>query len=52
MKRGFRVVLTGLMMLNDYKKAGKNITSETHYTAATRMYECFCANGGPYIKMG
>lgn len=52
MRRGLRVITTGAMMVKDYKAAGSNITSETHYTAAKRMFECFCDNGGPYIKMG
>ena len=39
-------------MAMDYIKAGDNITSETHYQAAGRMYEMFCKNGGPYIKLG
>jgi hypothetical protein len=41
-RRGLRVITTGAQMVNDYKLAGKNITSETHYTAATRMFDCFC----------
>jgi aarF domain-containing kinase len=40
------------MMAVDYKRAGDNITPETHYKAAGRLYKCFCANGGPYVKMG
>lgn len=39
-------------MAADYLRAGNNITSETHFTAARRMYAGFAANGGPYIKMG
>ena len=39
-------------MAKDYLEAGDNITSETHYKAANRMLEMFCANGGPYIKLG
>lgn len=40
------------MMIKDYKTAGVNVTSETHFTAAKRMCECFCENGGNFIKMG
>jgi aarF domain-containing kinase len=36
----------------DYLSAGENITSEVHQTAATRLFHCFCKNGGPYIKLG
>lgn len=39
-------------MAGDYIKAGNDINSDTHYAAAGRMYEMFCANGGPYIKLG
>jgi len=52
MSRGIRVVTTGTMMAKDYLMAGDNITSETHYTASKRMLAMFCANGGPYIKLG
>ena len=40
------------MMAKDYISAGEQVSSETHYKAADRMYRCFCENGGPYIKMG
>jgi predicted unusual protein kinase regulating ubiquinone biosynthesis (AarF/ABC1/UbiB family) len=46
------MITTGVMMASDYIRAGDNITSETHYKAANRMYLTFCANGGPYIKLG
>lgn len=39
-------------MAYDYLSAGDNINEDTHYKAANRMYEMFCANGGPYIKLG
>jgi hypothetical protein len=39
------------MMAYDYLSA-KELTSEVHYTAAGRMFKMFCANGGPYIKLG
>ena len=39
-------------MASDYLRAGDDITSETHYKAAGRMFDMFCANGGPYIKLG
>ena len=52
MSRGTRCVSTCLMMASDYIRAGDHITSETHYKAANRMFECFCRNGGPYIKLG
>lgn len=38
-------------MAYDYLSV-KEITSETHYKAANRMFRMFCANGGPYIKLG
>jgi predicted unusual protein kinase regulating ubiquinone biosynthesis (AarF/ABC1/UbiB family) len=38
-------------MAYDYLSV-KEITPETHYKAANRMFEMFCANGGPYIKLG
>ena len=50
--RGLRTATACTLMAVDYKQAGNNITSETHYRAAGRLYKCFCANGGPYIKMG
>ena len=52
MARGMRCVRTGGMMAFDYISAGDNITSETHYKAAGRMYEMFVANAGTYIKLG
>ncbi len=51
-KRGIRCITTCTLMASDYVMAGDNITSQTHYKAAGRMYKCFCANGGPYIKLG
>ena len=50
-QRGARCATTGVMMGTDYLRA-KEITAETHETASKRMYECFCKNGGPYIKLG
>ena len=52
MRRGMRVCTTGVMMASDYLKAGDDITSETHFKAAGRMFDMFCINGGPYIKLG
>ena len=52
MRRGLRCLTTGFMMASDYIKAGDKITSATHYKAAERMFNCFCDNGGPYIKLG
>lgn len=54
MVRGARCATTGLLMASDYIRAmrGDGITEETHKTASVRMYECFCRNGGPYIKLG
>lgn len=52
MLRGLRCVKTGALMAFDYISAGDNICSDTHYKAAGRMYDMFCANGGPYIKLG
>ena len=52
MRRGGRCIKTCIMMGIDYVSAGENITSETHYKAANRMFKCFCDNGGPYIKLG
>ena len=52
MVRGLRFVQTGSLMAYDYVSAGDNINSETHYKAAGRMYDMFCANGGTYIKLG
>lgn len=52
MRRGLRLVTTGIRMAADYQRAGDNVTSETHYKAANRMFDCFCKNGGPYIKLG
>ena len=43
--------MTASLMAYDYLSA-KEITAETHTTASVRMYECFCKNGGPYIKLG
>ena len=51
MRRGMRCVTTGTMMAYDYMSC-KEITSETHTKAAERMFKMFCANGGPYIKLG
>jgi len=51
MHRGIRCITTGSMMAVDYLSA-KEITSETHAKAADRMFRLFCANGGPYIKLG
>lgn len=39
-------------MALDYLNAGDNITSDTHYKAAGRMYNMFVANQGTYIKLG
>ena len=52
MVRGLRCIKAGTLMATDYLRAGDNINSETHYKAAGRMYDMFCANGGPYIKLG
>ncbi len=52
MVRGMRCVKTGVLMASDYIRAGNDINSQTHYAAANRMFEMFCANGGPYIKLG
>jgi aarF domain-containing kinase len=52
MTRGLAMITTGSLMAKDYKQAGENITSEVHYKAANRMFKTFCANGGPYIKLG
>lgn len=51
MRRGLRCLTTGSLMAYDYLSV-KEITPETHYKAANRMFEMFCANGGPYIKLG
>ena len=51
MYRGMRAVTTGFMMAWDYQNA-KEIDSATHKKAAERMFKMFCANGGPYIKLG
>ena len=38
-------------MANVYR--GKNkYTPEMHQEAAEYLYDCFCKNGGPYIKIG
>jgi predicted unusual protein kinase regulating ubiquinone biosynthesis (AarF/ABC1/UbiB family) len=51
--RGIRTATAATMMAYDYLSVGEeNITSETHYKAANRMYKCFCTNGGSYIKLG
>jgi aarF domain-containing kinase len=50
-QRSMRVGSTGIMMLSDYLRA-EEITSETHKVAANRLYNCFCKNAGPYIKLG
>ena len=47
-----RCVTTGASMAGDYLKAGDSIGSETHSHAADRLFKMFCANGGPYIKLG
>ena len=39
-------------MAYDYISAGNDITSETHYKAAGRMYQMFIDNAGVYIKLG
>ena len=52
MRRGLRCITTCTSMATDYVRAGDNINSDTHYKAASRMYQCFCDNGGPYIKLG
>ena len=52
MVRGLRCIKTGSLMAYDYLSAGNDINSETHYKAAGRMFDMFCANGGPYIKLG
>jgi len=52
MFRGLRCLKVGSLMACDYISAGENICSDTHYKAAGRMYDMFCANGGPYIKLG
>ena len=46
------MLTTGGLMATDYLRAGDNINSETHYRAATRLFDTFNYNGGPYIKMG
>ena len=51
MYRGMRAVTTGFMMAWDYQNA-KEIDSATHKKAAERVFKMFCANGGPYIKLG
>ena len=51
MARGGRCGLTGVLMASDYLRASE-ITEETHLAASKRMYNCFCTNGGPYIKLG
>ena len=52
MVRGLRCIKAGSFMAYDYLSAGNDINSDTHYKAAGRMFEMFCANGGPYIKLG
>ena len=52
MRRGMRCVTTGASMAGDYLKAGDAISSDTHSQAADRLFKMFCANGGPYIKLG
>ena len=52
MLRGMRCIKTGSLMAWDYLSAGDDINSETHFKAAGRMYDMFCANGGVYIKLG
>ena len=55
MVRGVRCGTTGALMASDYimaMRSSDGITEETHRTASLRMYECFCKNGGPYIKLG
>jgi len=51
MQRGARLAGTGVMMASDYLRVDE-ISSETHTTASTRLYETFKVNGGPYIKLG
>lgn len=50
-KRGLRCYSTGALMLSDYYFA-KETTSEIHTRAATRLFNCFAANAGSYIKLG
>ena len=52
MVRGVRCIQAGSLMAYDYISAGDDINSDTHYKAAGRLYEMFCANGGVYIKLG
>lgn len=52
MVRGLRCIKAGTMMASDYIRAGNDICSDTHYKAAGRLFDMFCANGGPYIKLG
>jgi|JI9StandDraft_2_1071091.scaffolds.fasta_scaffold721317_1 hypothetical protein len=51
MGRTFRCYSTGAFMLSDYLGA-KEINSEVHRKAAQRLFDCFAANSGPYIKLG
>ena len=46
-----RTASTCSLMAFDYLRV-REITSETHYKAANRMFKCFCLNGGFYIKFG
>ena len=39
------------MMALDYVR-DPTFSRETHERAAKRLYDCFCLNGGPAIKMG
>ena len=52
MARGMRCLSAGALMAYDYLSAGENITSETHFRAAGRMYDMFVSNAGTYIKLG
>ena len=52
MMRGVRCLKAGSLMAFDYLSAGNEITEETHYKAANRMYHMFVDNAGVYIKLG
>jgi predicted unusual protein kinase regulating ubiquinone biosynthesis (AarF/ABC1/UbiB family) len=54
MRRGLRCASTCILMAYDYNFGFgmDNVASETHYRAAGRLFNCFCLNGGPYIKLG
>jgi predicted unusual protein kinase regulating ubiquinone biosynthesis (AarF/ABC1/UbiB family) len=51
MVRGGRCGVTAGLMAVDYLRV-KEITEDVHLRASQRMYNCFCKNGGPYIKLG